>query len=87
MRNVLDKSCRENQNTHFMFNNFFENRAVYEIMSKNMVEPERSQMTNDACAHREECNSCFSTALVVSRTRVGITLIRTSPVLLCAPHT
>jgi hypothetical protein len=23
MRNVLDKSCRENQNTHFMFNNFF----------------------------------------------------------------
>jgi hypothetical protein len=31
-----------------MFNNFFfffENRAVYEIMSKNVVEPERSQMT------------------------------------------
>jgi hypothetical protein len=23
MRNVLDKSCRENQNTHFIFNNFF----------------------------------------------------------------
>ena len=23
MRNVLDKSCRENQNTHFMFSNFF----------------------------------------------------------------
>jgi hypothetical protein len=23
MRNVLDKNCRENQNTHFMFNNFF----------------------------------------------------------------
>jgi hypothetical protein len=23
MRNVLDKSCRENQNTHFTFNNFF----------------------------------------------------------------
>ena len=22
-RNVSDKSCRENQNTHFMFNNFF----------------------------------------------------------------
>ena len=22
MRNVLDKSCTENQNTHFMFNNF-----------------------------------------------------------------
>jgi len=23
MRNVLDKSCRENQNTHFMFNDFY----------------------------------------------------------------
>jgi len=23
MRNVADKSCRENQNTHFMFNNIF----------------------------------------------------------------
>ena len=23
MRDVLDKSCTENQNTHFMFNNFF----------------------------------------------------------------
>jgi hypothetical protein len=33
MINVLDKNCRENQNTHFMFNNAFpENRAVYEIM-------------------------------------------------------
>ena len=25
MRNVSGKSCRENQNTHFMFNNFFRN--------------------------------------------------------------
>jgi hypothetical protein len=24
MRNVSDKSCRRNQNTHFMFNNFFQ---------------------------------------------------------------
>jgi hypothetical protein len=23
MRNVSDKNCRENQNTHFMYNNFF----------------------------------------------------------------
>jgi hypothetical protein len=23
MRNVLDKSCKENQSTHFMFNDFF----------------------------------------------------------------
>ena len=51
MRNVLDKSCRENQNTHFMFSNFFfsENHAVYEIMSKNVVEPEA---TNDVTIWR-----------------------------------
>ena len=36
MRNVSDKSCRENQNTHFIFNNFFfDYPAVYEIMLTN----------------------------------------------------
>jgi hypothetical protein len=46
MRNVLDKSCRENKNTHFIFNNFFrENRTVNEIMSKNTVETEWPQVT------------------------------------------
>jgi hypothetical protein len=46
MRSFLDKRCRENQNTHFVFNNFFsENHARYEIMSKNMVEPEEPQMS------------------------------------------
>ena len=45
MRNVLDKCCRETQNTRFMFNTFFfENRAIYEIMSKN-VETEGQQMS------------------------------------------
>ena len=45
MRNFSDKSCREIQNTHFMFNNIFsENRVVYEIMWKDMVEPDRPQM-------------------------------------------
>jgi hypothetical protein len=40
----LYKRFRENQNSHFVFNNFFpENRAVYEIISKNMVELERPQ--------------------------------------------
>jgi len=28
MRNVSDKSCRENQNKHFMFNNFFFSKIV-----------------------------------------------------------
>jgi len=33
MRNVLDTSCTENQNTHFMFHNpFSENPSVYEIV-------------------------------------------------------
>ena len=45
MRNILDGSCRENQNTHFMLNNFFlEIRAVYEIVWKNIVDPDRPQM-------------------------------------------
>ena len=34
-----------------MFNNFFENRAVYEIMSKNVVEPEGPQMTSQYGAY------------------------------------
>ena len=32
MRNVSDKRCRENQNTHIVFNIFLEGRTVYEIM-------------------------------------------------------
>ena len=51
MRNGLDTSCRENQNIHFMFSNFSENRAVYEIMSKNVVEPEGAQMTSQYGAY------------------------------------
>jgi hypothetical protein len=44
IRNFSNKSCRENQNTHFTFNNFFfENCAIYEIM-KNLMEPETLQM-------------------------------------------
>jgi len=40
MRNVLDESGRENENTHFMFINFLsKHHAIYEIMWKNTVEP------------------------------------------------
>ena len=48
MRNVLDKSCKENQSTYFTFNHFFffENRAVYETMSKNVAETEGPKMTS-----------------------------------------
>ena len=44
MRDFSDKSRRENHNTQFMFNNFFI-RALYEIMWKNIVEPDRPQTT------------------------------------------
>ena len=45
-RNISDKIGRENQNMHFIFSNvsfFFENRTVYEIMWKNIVESDRPQ--------------------------------------------
>ena len=46
MRNVSDQSCRGRQNTQFIFKNFFsENHAIYQIMWKNTVQPDRPQMT------------------------------------------
>ena len=49
---VSDKSCRENHNKHFVLNNVFfffspppENRAVYEIRWKHIVERGRPQVT------------------------------------------
>jgi len=45
MRNVSDKSCTENQKTHFKFSIFLpENRAVYEIMWENVVKPGKLQV-------------------------------------------
>jgi hypothetical protein len=47
IKNVSDESCRENQNTRFVFNNSPpppENLAVYETMWRNIVEPGRQQM-------------------------------------------
>jgi len=41
-----DKHCRENQNTHFMFNHFFsENLTAYEVMWEIMVQPDGPQIT------------------------------------------
>jgi hypothetical protein len=45
MRNVRNK-IMGNIQTHFVFSDFFfENFAVYEITWKNIVEPQRPQMT------------------------------------------
>jgi hypothetical protein len=53
MGNVLDEICRENQNTHLTLSNiFFENHAVYEIMTKKVVEPEGPQMTSQYGANK-----------------------------------
>ena len=44
MRNVSDSTYRENQITFYeLF--FYENRAVYEKIWKNIVEPDRIQVT------------------------------------------
>ena len=47
MRTVSDRNCKDTQNKHCFFNNFPlpKNRAVNEIMLRNIVEPGRSQMT------------------------------------------
>jgi len=86
MRNVARKSCRENQNTHFTFRNFFfENSAVSAIMWKNTVEPERPQMTIRSIRISRWvpkvthtlgiCNiNCFSATIMVARKRLYVTL-------------
>jgi hypothetical protein len=52
MGNVLDKSCREIEGAHFMFNNFFsENRLAYEIILKNVVKTEGPHMTSQYGAY------------------------------------
>ena len=48
--NVSDRNCRENQNTYFTFNFFFENGAVYKIMWKRKYD-RAGQTTNDNAAH------------------------------------
>jgi len=87
-KSIADKSCRESQNTHFVFNNIFssENRVVYEIMWQNMVEPERPQMavlrmriarwiTGATDTHSEHVALyLFSTTTMVKRTRLNVTL-------------
>ena len=47
MKNISDKICRENQNTHYIYIYIyiFENRVIYVIMWKNIVEWGRPQIT------------------------------------------
>ena len=51
MRIVSGRGCREYENTHFMFNDFFsENRTVYETMWKNIVKPVGHKCPYGSCA-------------------------------------
>ena len=45
IKNVSHKSCRENQETHSLFNNFFLKIVPFTRMWKNMVQPDTPQMT------------------------------------------
>ena len=86
MRNFSEKRCRENQNTHFIFNNIFPKIVLFvRRCGKNIVEPGRPDMATlrtriaycipKATNTLRICNSyCFYTATVVARTCLNITL-------------
>jgi hypothetical protein len=85
MRNVSDGICSEDQNIHFIFNNFFfENRAVYEVIWKNIVERGRTQQMTiwrmriawriPKVTHTIRKTYCCSTAPIVARTRLNVFL-------------
>ena len=86
MKNVSDKSCRENQNTSFVFNNFF--RKSYHFLDNVEEYCRAGQATDDNVAHAHcmldisgykhilrICNTyCFPTATMVARTRLSVRL-------------
>ena len=45
MRNIPDKFVEKSKDAFYVQYFFFENRTVYEIMWKNIVQPDRPQMT------------------------------------------
>ena len=94
-RNVLDGSCTEYHSAHFCSVAIHENGVVNEIPWKNVVEPDRPQMTmyntahalcmlgNEGYRHTLRIRNiyCFSTATIVTRTRLIFTFIRKSALL------
>jgi hypothetical protein len=83
MKNVSDKSCRENRNKLFVFNFF--NLAICKIIWKNIVERIRPQMTiwrmRCSCWIPNTTNTVIictiyriCTATMVARTRLNVTL-------------
>ena len=90
MSNVSDKGCRENQSTHFIFNNFFSKIVMFMICGKilqNGVGQRwqygagamhsvylRLQIHTHTHTHRLCNTKCFSTAILVARARLKVTL-------------
>jgi hypothetical protein len=103
IRNVSSKSCRKNQNTHFVFSNFFPKVVPFMrqcgkiwwsqrghkwrhnvahtryMLEKQGYTPTHQGTCTHARAltrtHRQKCNTyCFSTAIIVARTRLNVTL-------------
>ena len=90
MENVSDKSFRETRNTHFILKKSFfsDNRAVYEIMWKNIVERVRPQITiwrmriayliiktTHTHTHtHSECETFIAFPTTVTRKRPNVTL-------------
>jgi len=44
MSNILHNVNTEYQNTHCIFNNFAESPVIYEIIWKNMAQPDKPQI-------------------------------------------
>jgi len=86
MKNVSGNNCRDNQNTHSMLNIFL-NCTVCEIMWKNIIDLDTSQMTvgriciscwitkaTDTHIHKICSTYCFSTTTMVGGTWFIVTL-------------
>jgi hypothetical protein len=81
MRNVSDKSCRENENTHFDLIAFFPKIMPFVRHCGKM--PDRPQMTIwcmriarwiTKATNTHNIEYCFSTATMVAWTRLNVTL-------------
>jgi len=71
-RNVTEKSCRENQNTHFVFSNIFEHHAIYVMIWHMCI---ACWITKATDAHSEYIIFiCFSTATMVAQICLSVTL-------------
>jgi Ser-tRNA(Ala) deacylase AlaX len=71
MRNVLDKSCRESQNAHFIFNNFFSKIAPF-MGECQKIETEGPQMkSHGAYSLRAELARLYAHMRMHTTTRLG----------------